>query len=154
VAYNFQIGNNNIKLLTGCESVSLKVLSLIKPILHNAKQLQHARLSWHVRGPSVLQHLRCDRFDRSNNFELQFIEGDHMSLTHPYRKKSSGIISGERGGHGIGPSRPTQRPGNCMWRNSRTIRAQFGGVHHLAGTPHLADGLPSGVTDNNYSMFR
>jgi hypothetical protein len=25
--------------------------------------------------PSVLQHLLCNYFDRSNNFEVQFIEG-------------------------------------------------------------------------------
>jgi hypothetical protein len=32
-----------------------------------------------------------------------------MSLTYPVIKKLSGVISGERGGHGIGPSRQTQR---------------------------------------------
>jgi hypothetical protein len=30
--------------------------------------------------PSVLQHLRCNCFYRSNNSELQFIEGDHTGL--------------------------------------------------------------------------
>jgi hypothetical protein len=67
--------------------------------------------------------LRCNCFDRSNNSEFQFIDGGHRGLANnvlnvPHRKKSSGVISGERGVHGIGPSRPTQRPGQCMSRNS------------------------------------
>jgi hypothetical protein len=52
VAYNFQTRNNKIKLLTEYESVTQKVLIPLKSILQNAKQLQHARLSWHVRCPS------------------------------------------------------------------------------------------------------
>jgi hypothetical protein len=32
----------------GYESAIRKVLKLIEPILHNAKQLQHVSLSWHV----------------------------------------------------------------------------------------------------------
>jgi hypothetical protein len=52
VAYNFQIGRNNKKLLTEYESIAQKVLLLIESTLKNAKQLQHARLSWHVRCPS------------------------------------------------------------------------------------------------------
>jgi hypothetical protein len=52
VAYNFQTGNNRIKLLTEYESVTQKVVSPVESILQNAKQLQHARLSWHVRGLS------------------------------------------------------------------------------------------------------
>jgi hypothetical protein len=46
----------------------------------------------------------------------------------------------------LGPSRPTQCPGKCMSRNSRTLRAQCGG-HHLAGTSHLAADIPTGVTE-------
>jgi hypothetical protein len=49
MAYNFQIGSNNIKMLREYESITQKVLLLIESILQNAKQLQHARLSWHVR---------------------------------------------------------------------------------------------------------
>jgi hypothetical protein len=41
VSYNFQIGNNKIKLLTEYENVSQKVVLLIESILQNAKQLQH-----------------------------------------------------------------------------------------------------------------
>jgi hypothetical protein len=49
VAYNFQIKNNKIKLLMKYESVTQKGLVLTESILHNAKQLQHAHFSWHVR---------------------------------------------------------------------------------------------------------
>jgi hypothetical protein len=49
VAYNFQTGEK-IKLLTGYESGTEKVLSLIQPMLQNAKQL-----SWHVRCPCGIQ---------------------------------------------------------------------------------------------------
>jgi hypothetical protein len=63
-----------------------------------------------------------------------------MSLTYSHRKKSSGIISGRRWGQGIGPSRPTQRPGKC------TYEANVG-MPHFAGTPYLAD-LPSMVIDS------
>jgi hypothetical protein len=76
----------------------------------------------------VLQHLRCNCFDRSKNSDLKFIEGGHRDLVNnvlnvSHRKKSSGVISGEPWGHGICPSLPTQRTS----RNSRTIRAQRGG---------------------------
>jgi hypothetical protein len=43
-------------------------------------------------------------------------------------RNSIGVISGERGGHGIGPSRPTQPPGKFMSRNFRTIRVQWEGA--------------------------
>jgi hypothetical protein len=45
VAYNFQTGNNTIKLLTEYESTTQNILLLIESLLQNAKQLQHARLS-------------------------------------------------------------------------------------------------------------
>jgi hypothetical protein len=48
MAYNFQTGQNRIKLLKEYESVTQKVLLLIESILQNAQQPQHARLSWHV----------------------------------------------------------------------------------------------------------
>jgi hypothetical protein len=43
MAYNFQTGNNKIKLLTGYEKVTQKVLLLIESVLQNAKQLHHAQ---------------------------------------------------------------------------------------------------------------
>jgi hypothetical protein len=55
VAYNFQTRSNKIKLLTEYESVTQKVLIPLESILQNAKQLQHMRLSWHVRCPSGIQ---------------------------------------------------------------------------------------------------
>jgi hypothetical protein len=55
VAFNFQTGNNRIKLLTGYERVTQKVLWLIESILQNAKQLQHTRLSLHLRSASGIQ---------------------------------------------------------------------------------------------------
>jgi hypothetical protein len=47
VTYKFQTENNKIKLLTEYENVAQKVLLDIELILQNAKQLQHARFSWH-----------------------------------------------------------------------------------------------------------
>jgi hypothetical protein len=55
VAYNFQTRKNKIKLLMEYESVTRKVLISLESILQNAKQLHHARLSWHVRCPSGIQ---------------------------------------------------------------------------------------------------
>jgi hypothetical protein len=83
-----------------------------------------------------------------------------MSLKYPHRNMSSGMISGERGGHRTGPSRPTHCPEKCVSRNSRIIRAQCWGMRHLAGTSHFADGLPTGVTDttiacpDNHAVYK
>jgi hypothetical protein len=55
MTYNFQIENNKIKLLNEYEIVTQKVLLLIESIPQNAKQLQHMRLSWHVRCPRGIQ---------------------------------------------------------------------------------------------------
>jgi hypothetical protein len=49
VAYNFQIGNNKIKLLPEYENVTQELLLFLGSILQNAKQLQHARFSWHIK---------------------------------------------------------------------------------------------------------
>jgi hypothetical protein len=49
MTYNFQIENNKIKLLTEYENVTQEVLVLLESILLNAKQLQHASPSWHLR---------------------------------------------------------------------------------------------------------
>jgi hypothetical protein len=48
VAGNLQTENNKIKLLTEYESITQKVILLIESVLQNAKQLQHAHLSWQV----------------------------------------------------------------------------------------------------------
>jgi hypothetical protein len=52
VAYNLQIDCNQIKLSEKYESVTQKVFLFIEEVGQNAKQLQHARLSYHVRWPS------------------------------------------------------------------------------------------------------
>jgi hypothetical protein len=48
-AYNFQVRNNKIKLLTEYENVTQKALLLLESIKQNAKQFQYALLSWHIR---------------------------------------------------------------------------------------------------------
>jgi hypothetical protein len=63
MAYNFYIGKNKIKLFTKYKSVTQNVLLVIELILQNCKQLQHARLSLHVRCPSFLDSI--DIFLRS-----------------------------------------------------------------------------------------
>ena len=40
-----------------------------------------------------------------------------LSLTYPYKKKSRGVISGDRGGRGVGPSLPTHLFGNVASKN-------------------------------------
>jgi hypothetical protein len=45
-----------------------------------------------------------------------------LNITH--RKKSSGVMSGDRGGQASGPSLPSQRFGNVASRQSRTILPQ------------------------------
>jgi hypothetical protein len=57
MTYNFQTGKNKIKMLTEYENVTQKVLLLVfsESMLQNSKELQHARLSWHVRCPSGIQ---------------------------------------------------------------------------------------------------
>jgi hypothetical protein len=68
MAYNFQIGCNKIKLLTEYVSVTQKVLLLIESMLQNAKQLQHARLFWHVSSLKIIGHGNPD-----NNLESHCI---------------------------------------------------------------------------------
>ena len=40
-----------------------------------------------------------------------------LSLTHPNKKKSRGVISGDRVGQGVGPSLPIHLFGNVASRN-------------------------------------
>ena len=51
-----------------------------------------------------------------------------LSLTYPYEKNSSGMISGDRGGQGIGPSLPIHLFGNVASKNRRTCEPQCGGA--------------------------
>ena len=40
-----------------------------------------------------------------------------LSLTYPYKKKSRGVISGDRGSQGVGPSLPIHLFGNDASEN-------------------------------------
>jgi hypothetical protein len=68
MVYNFQTGNNKIKLLMEYESATQIVLLYVESILQNAKQLQCARLSWQVRCPSgVVSGLRIIGYGNPEN---------------------------------------------------------------------------------------
>ncbi|GBN46377.1 hypothetical protein AVEN_182076-1 [Araneus ventricosus] len=53
------------------------------------------------------------------------------SLRWPYRKKSNGVRSGERGGHRTGPPRPIQRPGYSISSQPRTGAQKCAGAFLL-----------------------
>jgi len=40
-----------------------------------------------------------------------------LSLTYPHKEKSRGVISGDRGGQGVGPSLPINLFGNVASKN-------------------------------------
>ena len=67
--------------------------------------------------------MRC--FKSSTSFTLVAYT---VSLTYPQTKTSSGVMSGECEGQGIGPPRPIQRSGNVSFKNCRTKRLQWGGA--------------------------
>jgi hypothetical protein len=86
-ALNIQTGNNKLKLLTQ------KVLLSLESILQNAKQLQHARLSLHVRCPSDIQFPSPD-----NNLESYKVINRYNFLFTVYMRA---IISGTHRMHKI-----------------------------------------------------
>ena len=51
-----------------------------------------------------------------------------LSLTYPHKKKSRGVISGDRGGQGVGPSLLIHLFGNVASKNRRTSEPQCAGV--------------------------
>jgi len=51
-----------------------------------------------------------------------------LSLTYRHKKKSRGVISGDRGGQGVGPSLPIHLFGNVTSKNRRTSEPQYGGA--------------------------
>ena len=51
-----------------------------------------------------------------------------LSLTYLHKKKSRGVISGDRGGQGAGASLPVHLFGNVASKNRRTCEPQCGGV--------------------------
>jgi len=52
----------------------------------------------------------------------------HFVLNMPHKEKSRGVISGDRGGQGIGPSLPVHLFGNVLSKNRRTCEPQCGGA--------------------------
>ena len=51
-----------------------------------------------------------------------------LSLTYPHKKKSREVISGDRGGQGVGPSLPIHLFGNVAAQNRRTCEPQCRGA--------------------------
>ena len=51
-----------------------------------------------------------------------------LSVTYPYKNKSGGVISGDRGGQGVGLSLPIHLFGNDASKNRRTCEPQYGGA--------------------------
>jgi len=49
-----------------------------------------------------------------------------LSLTYPHKKKSRGVISGDHGGQGVGPSLPIHLFGNDAFTNLQTCEPQCG----------------------------
>jgi len=55
---------------------------------------------------------------------------DTLSLTNPHKKNSSGVISGDRGGQGVGPSLPIHLSGNVASKTDEHPKPSVE-VHHL-----------------------
>jgi len=51
-----------------------------------------------------------------------------LSSTYRHKKKSRGVITGDRGGQGVGPSLPIHLFGNYASKNRRTCELQCGGA--------------------------
>ena len=51
-----------------------------------------------------------------------------LSLTYPHKKKARGMISGDRGGQGVGQSLPIRLFRNVASKNRRTSEPQCGGA--------------------------
>lgn len=139
VAYNFQNGSNKIKLLMELETCLLRDIQDNKAVVSSPLR--------------VLQHVRCNCVEWSNNSELQFTERGHSDLVSNVlnvspKEEISAVISVGCRNHRVGPSRPIQRPGKCMWRNSR-ILPSFWWYTSLLGHHDLPGDLSTGVTDTS-----
>ena len=55
-----------------------------------------------------------------------------LSLTYRNKKKSSGVISGDRGGQNVGPSLPIHLFGNVASKTDEHVNPSVG-VRHLVG---------------------
>jgi len=58
-----------------------------------------------------------------------------LSLTYPNKKNSRGVISGDRGGQGVGPSLPTHLFGNVASRSEERVNPSVE-AKHLDGKLH------------------
>jgi len=55
-----------------------------------------------------------------------------LTLTYRHNKKSRGVISGDRGGQGVGPSLPIHLFGNVASKTDENLNPSVE-VHHLVG---------------------
>jgi hypothetical protein len=85
VAYNFQIGNNKIKLLAEYESVTQEVLLPVESILQNAKQLQRAQFYFVVSGLKIIGHRNPDNNLESHSISVATILCPFASIKHTIR---------------------------------------------------------------------
>ena len=63
-----------------------------------------------------------------------------LSLTYPHKKKSRGVISGDHGGQGVGPSLPIHLFGNVASKKRQHVNSSVE-VHHLVGKLSMAETL-------------
>ena len=61
-----------------------------------------------------------------------------VSLTYPHKKKSRVVISGDRGGQGVGPSLPIHLFGNVASKTDEHVNPSVE-VHHLVGKLSTAE---------------
>jgi hypothetical protein len=102
--------------------------------------------------PSFHYYLRCNSFERSNNSELQLIERGHRGLVNNVLNVTP---QEEIKRHNIGWARKPRNwsitsnpsPMKMHVKKFSDNTSPMWGAHHLAGAPHLADDLPTGVTD-------
>jgi len=64
-----------------------------------------------------------------------------LSLTYPHKKKSRGVISGDRCGQGVGPSLPIHPYGNVASKKTDEHVNPSVEVHHLVGKVSTAETL-------------
>jgi len=61
-----------------------------------------------------------------------------LSLTYPHKKKSTGVISGDYGGQGFGPSLPIHLFGNVASKTDEHVNPSME-VHRLVGKLSIAE---------------
>ena len=63
-----------------------------------------------------------------------------LSLTYRHKKKSRGVISGDRGGQGVGPSLPIHLFGNVASKSDEHVNPSVE-VHYIVGKLSIAETL-------------